>query len=61
MKKQSKAILNMENIVGLQVKQKEVNGLRKKLKMKIKYNVPQEDEDEQKEYFGGKTESERDQ
>ena len=40
---------------------KEVNGLRKKLKMKIKYNVPQEDEDEQKEYFGGKTESERDQ
>jgi hypothetical protein len=25
---------------------KEVNGLRKKLKMKIKYNVPQEDEDE---------------
>ena len=50
-------ILSYENT---QLK-KEVNGLRKKLKMKIKYNVPQVDEDEQKEYFGGKTESERDQ
>ena len=49
-------ILSYENT---QLK-KEVNGLRKKLKMKIKYNVPQEDEDEQKEYFEGKTESERD-
>ena len=28
------------------VLKKEVNGLRKKLKMKIKYHVPQEDEDE---------------
>lgn len=35
-------ILSYENT---QLK-KEVNGLRKKLKMKIKYNVPQEDEDE---------------
>ena len=35
-------ILSYENT---QLK-KEVNGLRKKLKMKIKYNVPQGDEDE---------------